>query len=138
MFVSSFGKKFITASFAGSFGGVLIVLTVALLVRDIRRMVAEPASGAESVPTKTDQQTSPLMVPLAWCVGFLVVQFLIGLVWAIPVWVFVFLWVHRSSRVLTFVAPIVLWAIMKFGFEYGLETIFFKGVLLGDKPPVFW
>jgi len=138
VFVSSFGHKFITASFAGFFGGVLIVLSVALLLRDIRRGLAEHSPRPDSVPIETDQQTPSILVPLAWCAGFLVVQFLIGLVLAIPIWVFVFLWVHRGSRVLPFVAPIVLWAIMKFGFEYGLETIFFKGILFGDKPPVFW
>jgi hypothetical protein len=138
VFVSSFGYKFITASFAGFFGGVLIVFTVALLLREIRRMVAEPASRPEAAPIEADQQTPSLIVPLAWCVGFLVVQLFIGVVLAIPIWVFVFLWVHRGSRVFTIIAPIVLWAIMKFGFEYGLETIFFKGILFGDKPPVFW
>ena len=45
VFASSFGYKFITASFAGAFAGVLIVLTVALLLRDIRRGVAEPTPG---------------------------------------------------------------------------------------------
>ena len=63
---------------------------------------------------------------------------LIGLVLAIPAWVFVFLLWHRASRVLTFIAPVVLWAILKFGFEYGLETMFFEGILFGAKPPVFW
>jgi len=138
VFVSSFGHKFITAAFAGAFAGVLIVLSVALLVREIRREMAEPNLRPDSRPTEADQQTPSLMVPLAWCAGFLVALFLVGLALAIPLWVFVFLWVHRASRVLSFVVSAMLWAILKFGFEYGLETTLFEGILFGGKPPIFW
>jgi hypothetical protein len=138
VFVSSFGQKFVTAAFAGAFGGVLIVLTVALLLRDIRRGIAKPAPQSESVPTEAEQQTSSLIGPLAWCVGFVVAMFFIGLLWAIPAWMVVFLLWHRASRVYTVVAPVVLWAIMKFGVEYGLETVLFEGILFGGKPPHFW
>jgi len=138
VFVSSFSKKFVTAAFAGAFGGVLVGLSVALLLRDIRRGTAEPTPQPETVQTETDQRTTPLVVPLAWCAGFFVTMLLIGLLWAIPAWVFVFLLWQRASRVYTFVAPVVLWAIMKFGVEYGLETVLFEGILFGGKLPHFW
>jgi hypothetical protein len=138
MFASSFGQKFVTAAFAGAFGGILVVLSAALLLRDIRRGFAKPSPRPDSAPTEADQHTPSLIVPLAWCAGFVVAMFLIGLLWAIPAWMFVFLLWHRASRVYTLVAPVVLWAIMKFGVEVGLETVLFEGILFGGKPPHFW
>lgn len=138
VFASSFSHKFITAAFAGAFAGVLIVLSAALLVREIYRGVAKLTLRPENGPTETDQQTPSLIGPLAWCAGFFVGVLLIGLMPAIALWVFVFLWVHKASRVLTFVAPVLLWVILKIGFEYGLETSFFEGILFGGRLPVFW
>jgi hypothetical protein len=138
VFVASFSYQFETKAFASATGGILIILSVAVLVRDIVRGVADLGSKLESVPTQTDHRIPPLMIALAWCVGFFVVALLIGFLLAIPVWMFAVLLRNRASRALTFIMPVVLWAIMKFGVEYGLGFLFFEGILFGDKPSAFW
>jgi uncharacterized membrane protein len=138
VFVSSFGYKFASAAFAGGFAAILIVLSVSLIIREIIRGVKEPGTTLKSSPTDADQRTTPLIVPIAWFAAFVVALLFIGLLLAIPIWVFAFLLWYRASYVFTFVAPAVLWAVMKFGVESGLGMVFFEGILFGGKPPVFW
>jgi len=138
VFVVSFNYQFETRAFASAAAGILIVLSVAVLLREIVRGVADLGSKLESVPTQTDHRIPPLMIALAWCAGFFVVAMLIGFLLAIPIWMFAVLLRNRASRPLTFIMPVVLWAIMKFGVEYGLGFLFFEGIFFGDRPPTFW
>ncbi|UCH07758.1 MAG: hypothetical protein JSV55_01805 [Deltaproteobacteria bacterium] len=138
VFVSSFDYKFASAAFAGGFAGILIVLSVSLIIREIVRGVKGPGTSLESSPRDENQRTTPLIVPIAWFAAFVVALLFIGLLLAIPIWVFAFLLWHRASYVFTFVTPAVLWAVMKFGVESGLGMVFFEGILFGGKPPVLW
>ena len=137
-FVASFKYQFETRAFASAASGILIGLSVAVLLREIVRGMADLGSKLERGPIQTGHRIPPLMIALGWCAGFFVIALFIGFLLAIPIWMFAVLLRNRASRPLTFIMPIVLWAIMKFGVEYGIGFLFFEGILFGDKPPAFW
>jgi hypothetical protein len=89
---TSFTYQFRTAAFAGFASAVLVILSVILLVRDIRRALAEKATEADNTPQKAKKG---LAIPLLWTVGFLAGILLIGIVWTVPIWIFIYLIVHK-------------------------------------------
>jgi hypothetical protein len=137
-FVVSFNYQFETRAFAQGAAVILIILSAALLVRDISREIAGMAVRSESSPARVVRRIPPTVIALAWCVGFFVAAVLIGLELAIPIWLFILLLRTRASKIATILIPSVLWAIVKFGLEYSLDTLLFKGILFGDKLPTFW
>jgi hypothetical protein len=135
---SSFSLQPETRAFAIGTGVVLVILAASLLGREVARSMAQVRSGVEGPPAEVEKGTAPLLFALSWCVAFFVGVLLVGFVITIPFWVFFLLLWNRASRVMAVVIPILLWALVKFLLEYGLNTILFRGILFGDKLSTFW
>jgi len=128
---TAFSYQFKTAAFAGFSSAALIILSIALLVREIRRSLADTTLESDDAPKTTSRV---LVIPLLWVVGFLVGIFLIGLAWAVPIWVFIFLIMHKG-RIIAVAGSLIMWIILKFGIQMGLEAHLFPGILFGGNLP---
>jgi hypothetical protein len=133
----SFKYEFETRAFANATGVIMLILSVSVLVRDILRgmkqddVVKNPATPAAG-------RIPPVLFALAWCVAFFVAVLFVGFSITVPFWVFALLLWNRASRVATILIPILLWAMVTFVLEHGLDTLLFQGILFGDRPPGFW
>ena len=128
---ASFSYQFKTAAFAGFSAAALIILSIALLVREIRRSLADTTPESDDAPKTTSRG---LVIPLLWAVGLLAGIFLIGLLWTVPIWVFIFLIMHKG-RILAVAGSLIMWALLKFGIQIGLEGYLFPGILFGGVLP---
>ena len=138
IFVASFSYQFDTRAFAQATAVVLIILSLAVIVRDALRRMRQAQSEIEESSTAAKRRIHPIVFALTWCVAFFILILLVGYVIATPVWVSGLLLWNRASRLATVLIPIVLWAMVKFALEYGLDTILFQGILFGDHLPRFW
>ena len=138
MFVASFSYQFDTRAFAQATAVVLIILSLAVIVRDALRSMRQAQSDIEDPSTSAVRRIHPIVFALTWCVAFFILVLLVGFVIATPVWVCGLLLWNRASRLATVLIPIVLWAMVKLALEYGLNTILFQGILFGDHLPRFW
>ena len=135
---TSFRLQSETRAFAIGTGAILVILVASLLVREVTRATAQARSGVETTPPRPERGMVPFLIALAWCVAFFVGVLVVGFVIVVPFWAFALLLWNRATRVTTVVIPILLWALIKFALEYGLNTILFRGILFGDRPPTFW
>jgi len=129
---AAFNYQFKTAAFAGFTAAVLIVLSIILLVREIRRGLANAALESDNESTTANRRG--IIIPLLWAVGFLAGIFLIGIVWTVPVFVFIFLIVHKG-RIIAVAGSLIMWIILRFGIQMGLEANLFPGILFGGVLP---
>jgi hypothetical protein len=135
---TSFSLQSETRAFAIGTGAILVILVASLLGREVARGTRQPGPRVETTPPRPEGGTAPFLFALAWCVSFFVGVLVVGFVIVVPFWAFALLLWNRATRVTTVVIPILLWALVKFGLEYGLNTILFRGILFGDRPPTFW
>ena len=138
VFIVSFGYQFETRAFAHGTGSVLVLLSGAVIVREVVRVIRQEEGDHGIRPAPVEIDISSLLFGVAWCVAFLVLIMVVGFDIATPVWVFVLLLWHRVARAATLLIPLVLWALVKFALEEGFDTVLFKGILFGDKLPRFW
>jgi hypothetical protein len=138
MLVASFSYLFDTRAFAQATAVVLIILSLAVIVRDALRSMKKAPCDTEDTSISEGRQIHPIVFALTWCVAFLILVLLAGFVIATPVWVCGLLLWNRASRLATVLIPLVLWAMVKLVLEYGLDTILFQGILFGDHLPRFW
>ena len=138
MFIVSFRYQFETRAFAHVTGGVLIILSLAVIARDALRSMRQVQSDMEDPSTSAVRRIHPIVFALTWCVAFFILVLLVGFVIATPIWVCSLLLWNRASRLATILIPILLWAMIKFALEYGLNTLLFQGILFGEHLPVFW
>jgi hypothetical protein len=134
----SFNYEFETRAFANATGVIMLILSVSVLVRDILRGIKQEDSVVKSPATPAAGRIPPVLFALAWCVAFFVAVLFVGFSITVPFWVFALLLWNRASRVATVFIPILLWAMITFVLEHGLDTLLFKGILFGDRPPGFW
>jgi len=135
---TSFSLQPETRAFAIATGAILVILAASVLGREVARATAQTGSGVETTPSRAERGIIPFLSALAWCGAFFVGVLLVGFIIVIPFWVFALLLWNKANRVATVVIPILLWALVKFALEYGLNTILFRGILFGDRPPTFW
>ena len=135
---TSFSLQSETRAFAIGTGAILVILVACLLVREVSRGTRQPGPRVETAPVDPERGMAPFLSALAWCVAFFVGVLVVGFVIVVPFWAFALLLWNKATRVTTVVIPILLWALIKFGLEYGLNTILFRGILFGDRPPTFW
>ncbi len=135
---TSFGLQAETRAFAIGTGAILVILASSVLAREVGRGIAQTRVGVETTVPRVELGIVPLLFALAWCVSFFVGVLLVGFIVIIPAWAFALLLWNKATRVTTVVIPILLWALMKFVLENGLNTILFRGILFGDKLPTFW
>jgi hypothetical protein len=138
MFVVSFEYQLDTKAFAQSTSVVLIILSLAVIVRDALRSMKKAQCDMEEPSTSAVTKIHPIVFALTWCVAFFIGLVLVGYVITVPIWVFSLLLWNKASRVATVLIPIVLWALVKLALGYGLDTILFQGILFGDHLPRFW
>jgi hypothetical protein len=139
MFVVSFSYLFDTRAFAQATSVVLIILSLAVIMRDaLRSMKKAQCDTTKDTSTSAGRQIHPIIFALTWCVAFFILVLLVGFVIATPVWVCSLLLWNRASRLATVLIAIVLWAMVKLVLEYGLDTILFQGILFGDHLSRFW
>ena len=87
MFIASFKYQFETRAFAHATGGVLIILSLAVIVRDALRSMRQAQSDIEDPSTSAVRQIQPIVFAIAWCVAFFILVLLMGYVIATPIWV---------------------------------------------------
>jgi hypothetical protein len=138
MFVVSFTYQFDTRAFAHATAVALIILSLAVIVRDTLRSMKKAPCDMEEPSASAVRQIHPIVFAITWCVAFFILVLLVGYVIATPVWVCSLLLWNRASRLATVLIPLLLWAMVKLALEYGLDTILFQGILFGDRMPRFW
>ena len=117
---------------------MLIILSLAVIVRDALRGLRLAQADIEDPSTSEVRRIHPIVFALTWCVAFFILVLLVGFVIATPIWVCSLLLWNRASRLATVLIPILLWAMVKLALEYGLNTLLFQGILFGEHLPVFW
>jgi hypothetical protein len=135
---TSFSLQPETRAFAIGTGTILVILVASVLVREVARGTRQPGRRVETAPPREKRGMAPFLFGLSWCVGFFAGVLLVGFGIVVPFWAFALLLWNRANRVATVVIPILLWVLIKFGLEHGLNTILFRGILFGDNPPTFW
>lgn len=131
--------------------GVLVVGSLLLLVQDrlpapLQRIVAEPVSiaepddefesspAAETDETGADESPTTRQVPDAVAtygllLGYLVVSYLIGILWATPIFALAYSWWFKQSRVSTAIVVGTSLAIV-FAFYFLVDAPLEDGLLL--------
>lgn len=138
VFADSFNYQFETRAFAMVSSIFLVVLSVALLIRETARGKKLWNTTSDGPKAEKEIEIVPLVIAIVWCAGFFLGMLLIGFMYIVPLWVFAFLIWSKASRITLIAMPIVLWAIMKFGLVYSLGPVFFEGILFGGRLPTFW
>ena len=104
--------------------GVLSILVVTQLVREFlaKRM-------------KTDSETRfkitfiPFLQPILWILGILPIIYLLGFVVGIPLYIFLYLKLHKESWLMSIIITSVSAVVVYFGFGVLLHFRFHKGLL---------
>jgi hypothetical protein len=135
---TSFSLQSETRAFAIGTGTILVILVASVLVREVVRVTRQPGPRVETAPPPGERGMASFLVALSWCIAFFLGVLFLGFGIVVPFWAFALLLWNRANRAATVVIPILLWALIKFGLESGLNTILFRGILFGDRPPTFW
>ncbi len=105
--------------------GVLSILVIVQLVREF--LARRTETGATVLSKKV---VRPFLQPIFWMLGILPTIYLLGFIVGIPLYVFLYLKLHKESWRLSIIVTAIAAIVVYFGFGVLLNLRFHKGLLL--------
>ena len=103
------------------------VLSVFVIIQIVREFLAKRPETGTVIPVK--EVFRPYAAPLLWILGILPAIYLLGFIVGIPLYIFLYLKLHKESWLLSLIITALSAIIVYFGFGVLLHFRFHKGLL---------